>query len=109
MPRGRAGHTPWADFPKGLESTTGGAWEQLRWQLTQGLLEEGAAWPQKQLWLWSRQRLHMEGAAWPKITIPAVQAPERWALGDTTEDLALPSEKAEARRTQGNKDAPAAR
>ena len=89
MPQGRAGHTLQAEFPKGLESTTGGAWEQLRWWLTQGL--------------------HAEGAAWPRITIPAVQAPKLRALGDTTQDPPLPSGEAEARGTQGNKDAPAAR
>ena len=76
----------WAELPKGLERAPGRGREQLRWRLGRG--------PARRV---------MRG---PGSTIPAAQAPEPRALGDTPQDLALPPGQAEA-RTQDSKDTPA--
>ena len=63
----------------------------------------GAALQQLQL------RLRTEGAVRPGSTIPAVQAREPRALGDTAQIRALPPGQAGAGRTQDSQDLPATR
>ena len=65
---------------------------------------------------WVTRGLRAEGAApcclrepRPGSPIPAAQAPDLRALGDTAQDPALPLAQGEAERAQDSEDAPAAR